>query len=192
MRLLRKLLGRAEPVPQAPGPPQLRMLASFQDKTLPAADLPDGFAFVEYHRSMDPAWISLLNSSGEFGSIDARTLKREILSIMIPGGASFITRDGQLIACATAAYAPRFSPHSLLNYVLVRSDCRGMGLGRAASIDAMRRAAARGYPGMVLQTDDTRDSAIAMYLALGFEPVLDASPDAAARWRTVMDRLASR
>ena len=154
-----------------------------------AGGLPSGYSSVDAHRSRHADWVQLLDSSGDFGRIDRGTLRREILSIMIPNGGVLIENGGSIVACATAAYAARFSPHALLNYVLVDRRHRGKGLGRIASAEAMQRAANAGYQGMILQTDDERDRAIAMYLSLGFEPVLDSSPDADIRWQRIRERL---
>jgi len=192
-RILRTLLGRPQPAPAAAGSTQLRMLARFDGATpVESALLPPGYRIVAGDRSRHDEWAALLDSSGEFGSIDRKTFQRELLSIMLPGGGVLIELDGRLVACAAACFAKRFAPYALLNYVLVQNDARGHGLGRAASLEAMQRARAAGYPGIVLQTDDARLGALGMYLALGFEPVLDAAPDAPARWGAVMAHLGNR
>lgn len=193
-RLLRSLV-RPRGI-QAPEPStevtasQLRMLARFDsvhdDGMFP---VPPGYRLIESGRARRGAWAELLSSSGEFGVVDAAMLKREILSILIRNGAVLIGHGDDLIACAAACFAPRFSPYSLLNYVLVREDHRARGLGLAASAEAMRRARQGGYSGMVLQTDDSREAAIRMYLSLGFQPVTESGPDAPARWEAVMKRL---
>lgn len=166
------------------------MLARFDSvDTDGVSSLPTGYQLLESGRAQRRLWAELLSSSGEFGVVDSAMLKREILSILIPDGAILIGCGDDIVACAAACFAPRFAPYALLNYVLVRADHRTKGLGCAASIEAMRRARLRGYPGMVLQTDDSRDAAIAMYLGLGFQPVIESSPDAPDRWKTVMDRV---
>ncbi len=166
------------------------MLARFgSSRSAGKTPLPDGYHLIHGGRSRTPAWVQLLDSSGDFGHADRGVLRREILSTIIPDGAVLVAHGGELVACAAVCFAKRFAPYCLLNYVLVRQDHRGKGIGRAISAEAMKRGRDRGYSGMVLQTDDTRGAAIAMYMSLGFEPALESGPDAPERWKRVLDRL---
>ena len=153
------------------------------------AALPEGYTFLDSHKNSIDKWLDLLNRDGEFGTHTEESVQTEILGSLIPNGAVLIAFDNEIVACASACFVARFRPDALMNYVVVRSDHRRLGLGRAASVEAMNRALQHGYGGMVLQTDDKRDSAITMYLALGFSPVTAGEPDAARRWDEVLARL---
>lgn len=182
---------RASPPPAVgDSKPQLRMHVQFGDQVMDEnVVLPQGYRFLDSHKNAMDGWLELLNRDGDFGTLTKESVKSEILSSLIPNGAVLVASGDEIVACASACFAARFRPDALMNYVLVRSDHRGHGLGRAVSAEAMRRSRKQGYPGMVLQTDDTRDSAIAMYLALGFHPVTDCGPDMPGRWADVLARL---
>lgn len=150
--------------------------------------LPAGFRFVDEREVALETWLRLLNQDGEFGMITSASVQKEIKSVLIPNGAVFVAAGNEIVACASACTAARFHPDALMNYVLVRSDYRGRGLGRAVSREAMRRARDHGYGGMVLQTDDQRESALKMYLSLGFDPVIGDTPEITARWAAILAR----
>lgn len=168
--------------------PQLRMRITLDSATTErVVALPDGYRFVDGSKQNFNGWLELLNRDGEFGIQTMENVRAEILDSLIPDGAVLVASGNEIVACASACFARRFSPDALMNYVLVRADHRGLGLGRAASVEAMKRAHAKGYQGMILQTDDTRDAAIGMYLRLGFRPVM--SEKTARRWTDVLARL---
>ena len=166
------------------------MRAGLDEAIDPPVALPEGYRFLDGYKKALDQWLELLNRDGEFGTLTRDSVKTEIIRTLIPNGAVLVASGSEIVACASACHAGRFQPDALMNYVLVRADHRGAGLGRSVSLEAMKRARQQGYRGMVLQTDDKRDSAISMYLALGFQPVTSDSAEVAARWAEVISRLA--
>jgi mycothiol synthase len=181
-----RIFGYQPPRQETTAMAPLRMFADLDEKP-PARvnSLPSGYGLVADTRHRHDEWIELLNSAGDLGFFDRSVFKREILSTMIPSGGILVEHAGDIVGCAAVCLAKRFAPNCLLNYVLVGEQHRGRGIGAFLSREAMDRARAAGYDGMVLQTDEKRLPAIALYTALGFKPVLDADPDADVRWRNV-------
>ncbi len=58
-----------------------------------------------------------------------------------------------------------------LKRLYVRASARGIGLGRALAASAVDLASTRGYREIMLDTLPSMTSAIAIYRALGFEPI---------------------
>ncbi len=51
----------------------------------------------------------------------------------------------------------------------VHPDYQKLGLGRAVLLEGLRRLQSRGSVSMIVETDDYRDAAVALYQAAGFE-----------------------
>jgi GNAT superfamily N-acetyltransferase len=170
----------------APKKIQLRMLCKFDnDFKLPTANLPEGYIFSFYQPGDELSWVELLKSSSEFGNWNEEHLQNEILRYLLPGGGIFVTFDDKLVGCAAACQIASYMPYAVLMYVLVLPEHRNRGLGKALTTNVMEVALRFGYPGMILQTDDRRRSAIHTYYDLGFQPDTSASSDAQQRWENI-------
>ena len=90
---------------------------------------------------------------------------------------------------AGTATAQTKDGRSYLHYVAVRPEHRGKGLSYPLCAAVLARHDALGHTdGCFLTTDDERLPAIAVYLKLGFLPVL-RSDDALDRWNLVLMQL---
>ena len=98
---------------------------------------------------------------------------------------------GPLLATASARIDPmNFPDDGYLHWVGADPDARGLGLGRAVSLAAMRHLRGLGLGRIVLETDDHRLPAIHLYRSLGFAPVPwhETHP---ARWERIERALAA-
>ncbi|NMA09346.1 MAG: GNAT family N-acetyltransferase [Clostridiales bacterium] len=90
--------------------------------------------------------------------------------------------------CIGTATAQNLPDGPYLHFVAIRSAYRGRGLSRPLCLAVLKRHAELGHHGCYLTTDDFRLPAIALYLKLGFEPVL-WTDDAEERWEKVYQAL---
>jgi mycothiol synthase len=170
--------------------PQLRMRRNLDN--LPEVVLPDGYELRSLTTTDLAAWTQLLGDNAELGrwTIERATPFFAPGAPVILDGSYFITKDSRPIATAQLdlpAGAP-FTPLAELGWVAVRPEHRGHGLGYVVCLAVLRAAAARGFPGIYLNTDDFRLPAIQTYLKLGFEPWL-LDPTSPERWRLVREQL---
>jgi mycothiol synthase len=92
--------------------------------------------------------------------------------------------DGRAAATASARIWERFSPAGYLHWVGARPEAAGHGLGRLVSLAALDALRVRGCIGAVLETDDHRRAALALYARLGFHPE-PCAPGHAERWAAI-------
>lgn len=191
--LLRRAGLLSSPVPQQSGQSQLRMIYRFDASTkLTVPSVERGYHLVRYlspDSALEKQWCEVLDRSGEFGGMTKKTLRREILSTLLPRGGAFIFHGDEMVACAAACFSEKYKPNSVLMFVVVLSQHRGKSLGSIVTLKVMRAAQQAGFPGMILHTDDHRLPAIKTYLTLGFVPDTDWEPGAKERWGNVLNKL---
>jgi mycothiol synthase len=101
-----------------------------------------------------------------------------------------IEENGKLVATAAVRYHERFPESGYVHWVGVDPASRGKRLGSVVMAAAMRRFAADGRKTSILETDDVRLPAIALYLGQGFIPHY-TDPDHEDRWSAVFTQLAA-
>ena len=144
-------------------------------QTAPDATLPAGFTIRPLAGQQEVAAYVTLHQT-VFGSpnmtIDWRTqtLQRPEyvadLDLVVEGP------DGQLVAfcvCWTAATDHGTALTGQIEPLGVHPDFQKLGLGRAVLLEDVRRMQDRGVAQMIVETDDYRDAAVALYQAAGFE-----------------------
>ena len=168
-------------------PVQLSMLARPAPGSLPDVELPAGYVLRTYQPGDEKGWAEVLRLAGfkDWSTDKCRDYLQE----------STRRRGSHLVACGKKVVAVTFStPHpedpavGLLDYVATHPDHRGCRLGRSVCAGVMRFFLAEGRPLVRLLTDDWRLPAIALYLNLGFEPVMTRA-DMPARWEAVFTQL---
>ena len=102
-----------------------------------------------------------------------------------PDACFFAIVGGVPQGTATAWLHPAYLPdRGYLHMIGVASEQRGRGLGTLVTLAALGWFREHGFAGAVLDTDDWRLPAIAVYLKLGFGPVL-FDDEHARRWTAV-------
>lgn len=156
---------------------------------IPPLALPEGFALHSHIEGQEKNWEDLIEAAfGSRFSFDA--------CIRNGGGYKpeyvlYISKNGVDIATTTAVEKETFPGEGWFRMVGTHPSARGQGTGKMVMIAALHSLAARGYKSTVLSTDDSRLSAISLYLALGFEPVyLHESHQ--ERWEKVFAELKCR
>lgn len=174
------------PVPDADRP-QLQM--RWPERLLgspPAPRVPPSYRLRGYTEADLDAYVALMARAG-FGGWDAERVAK-MLAMVVPDGFFLIepVGSGRLAATAMAVHRPRpeYPFGGEMGWVAADPDHRGRGLGLAICAAATARLLRGGYRNVYLLTDGWRLPAIAVYLRLGYEPVL-AGPGMAERWRTV-------
>lgn len=168
-----------------PRPPQLRMLLSPLGEVAPVR-LPEGYGVRTFTEGDEQAWIDVLNSTEALGAWDLDRAQRVMLGPVrvVREGVHFITHDGIAVATSCLTHHDDLEAAEL-GWVATMPAHQGQGLGRQvclATLDFIRR---RGYPAVILFTDDHRLAAVRTYLGLGFRPLMthDSHP---GRWGEVL------
>ena len=101
----------------------------------------------------------------------------------------YVSNNGKDVATAMGTENPQFPGEGWLRMIAAVPEIRGQGEGRLVILAVLHSLAARGYKSVVLSTDDHRLPALAVYKALGFEPLMtdESHPE---RWRIVEEKLA--
>ncbi|MDH2442854.1 GNAT family N-acetyltransferase [Amnibacterium sp. CER49] len=105
---------------------------------------------------------------------------------------TFVIRDGdRIVATASERYVDGYDGAGYLHWVASHPDARGRGHGVAATVAVLHAFLAQGVSASVLETDDERLAAIAVYLRLGYVPVY-RSPQHELRWSAIFTALGAR
>ncbi|HEV7300131.1 MAG TPA: GNAT family N-acetyltransferase [Tepidisphaeraceae bacterium] len=169
---------------------QLNMI--FPDRAAtPPADVPPGYALRPFDAARDvPAYAALMNKAG-FGDWPPDRVLSTSRNALDSGHLVIEHLETRaLVATALANHSPSaLHPNGgELGWVAADPAHAGRGLGRAACAAVVALLRTRGYRRLFLLTDDFRLPAIAIYLRLGFEPLLhnNAMP---IRWDAVRTAL---
>jgi len=140
-------------------------------------------------RTFDPGdhdALCRLLETGVFGTWDAGRLAalfESTVDHLTPDRTHLAVMDGKLVGhCCLMVRDSPDGPVGKLGWVVVHPDWRGHGIGRSVCVAALRTAARFGLDTVVLDTEDFRGEAIALYLSLGFAPVRGVDPAADAWW----------
>ena len=170
-------------------PKQLSMLISAsQAEDMPAYTTPEGFEVRGYLPGDEESWLELLNT-GEYGSNWDRPRLDEFLAgpERAPGSV-VVARDNRVVAATFASVEVDRDCTGRVDFVTSHPDVRGLGLGRVVCTGVVRYLVNKGYPQVILYTDDWRLPAIGLYLSMGFEPEMTRK-DMPERWKRVMKKL---
>jgi mycothiol synthase len=152
--------------------------------------VPEGYRLRQYVEADQAGYSALMEKAG-FGVWDAERVKKTHEATLSQG--MFVVENvgsQAIVATTLALHNPQaLHPHGgELGWVAADPGHRGKGLGRATCGAVMNLFLSRGYERVYLMTDDFRLPAIALYLKLGFEPLLHTA-EMAARWEAVRRRL---
>lgn len=155
-------------------PGQLRMLRP-DLKRLGRPRLTPGYRLRTYRPGDEAEWARLVRV-GIGGDWDAEKARSRLTGQerFLPDGLFFAeTTRGEVAgtACAWRDSAEEWTEGEL-HMVAVDPKHQGRGLGRALCLAVLRYFRQQGFSRVRLSTDDHRLAAIALYLRLGFEPVI--------------------
>ena len=106
-----------------------------------------------------------------------------------PDTTVILVMDGMPVATITVLCDAE-TRDGYIHMVSCRPECRGKGLGHLLSdiaVDILKR---ENMQTAYLTTDDWRIPAIKTYLKVGFQPDLEAEPDAKERWEKILAQFA--
>ena len=160
-------------------------------QNIPVSHLPAGYQELENDEEMLPQWADLLNEV--FGGYSVERLREQVLDepqwrmnrVMLAG------KDGRPVAISMAWEEPRLWPHSgHVFWVAVLEAHRRRGLGRFVLTRALQYFVLRGHRDAVVYTEDFRGAAVALYLELGFEPMItNTAAEERERWQRVLSQI---
>ncbi|HQE83423.1 MAG TPA: GNAT family N-acetyltransferase [Candidatus Hydrogenedentes bacterium] len=156
---------------------------------IPQIPVPDEYLLRNY-REGDEAGLSRVFLSGKLG-METPGLVRESLTkhpCFTPERLFVVEYAGAIVGTASA-WVNEYEPaKGYLHMVGVLERHRGKRLGALVTVAAMKYHRDLGFRAQQLNTDDWRESAVRLYLDLGFVPVYvdETHP---GRWRTLATKL---
>ncbi len=190
--------GRPLPVPDSRDwlteerkPPQLVMtMGKAALESPPQVSIPAGYILRRLQFGEEEAYAVLMSAAGFEGVTKHEAEAR--MRRVIPGGFFVVEHEatGRLVATAMAGHAPTIGRANagVLDWVAAHPEHSGRGLGRTVVSAVMRLMVERGYTDVYLLTDDFRLPALAVYLALGWEPSFEGE-GMRERWDAVRKEL---
>ncbi len=155
-------------------------------------DLPEGYTIVSPGRETDlNEWSDLLNRDKEFGVWTPERVKKALVDQMIaPDAGSLLYYKGRLVGCSTTSDKSRAGKKIGIGlWLVLDSSHRGKkGLASALTFRTLAFFAAAGYDRVYAYTDETRLSALYLYLKHGAVPAHD-SISSYFKWRRIFKRL---
>ena len=103
----------------------------------------------------------------------------------------YISKNGVPIATASAVEHPNYPDEGWFRMVGVKSDARGLGVGKMIALATLYELRNRGYTSALLSTDDHRIPAISLYLSLGFQPIYTHESHQ-ERWKKVYEEISKQ
>ncbi|HEY3282647.1 MAG TPA: GNAT family N-acetyltransferase [Armatimonadota bacterium] len=179
---------------EEPARPQLQMVWPRELLSRPPeVSLPEAYELRQYCPADEEAYIRLMDGAG-FGGWDHDRVS-DCLRMMVPGGFFVVEHrpTGALVATAMAKHGAT-EQHPFggeLSWVAGDPEHGGKGLGRAVCAAVTRRFLQAGYQEVYLLTDDFRLPAIAVYLRLGYQPLMYAD-GMYERWDALRSALSVR
>ena len=149
---------------------------------IPQCALPEGYAFVPFTRGTETDWAEIEASVGEFDSVPEAIAYFQKDYLSYPGEVErrtiFIqTSDGKKVGTATSWWNYTDIRRDLaLEWIAVKPEYQGEGLGKAVVIEAMRRMLLiEGDRDIFLHTQTWSYRAVGIYLQAGFDFVKTGS-----------------
>lgn len=131
------------------------------------------------------ALAALLGSAFEAEHWDAAGTERELFGDETVRGTLVVVAEERLLATASLQVRPDVPGCGWVRWVATAADRRREGLGRAVVIGVLAMAVQAGCREARLHTATDRLAAIALYLQLGFEPLVRSEPEREL-WEHVM------
>ena len=172
---------------------QLRMtVPASRVSELPEVALPDGYVLRAGRDGDVQGWVKLLHSAG-FTQWDGQRVQKYLEDPERKEGSRIVAWGATIVSATFASRATLETPRGrvevgVLDFVSSDPEHRRKGLSRAVCTSVIKFLFAASYPEVILDTDDWRLPAIALYLSLGFEPMM-MREDMLSRWDTVMKQL---
>jgi predicted dehydrogenase/GNAT superfamily N-acetyltransferase len=155
--------------------------------------LPEGYRLRQYRDEDLPAFIAVMEKAGFAGWTPQRV--EQTRHGILPDGFFLVEHSptGAVVATAEARHGSteQHPGGAELGWVAADPAHKGKGLGLAVSLAATALMVQRGYRRVYLKTDDFRLPAIAVYLKLGYQPLMYAA-DMEGRWQSIMAKLSPR
>ncbi len=170
--------------------PPLVMERSTLDN-VPNVCLPTGYILRCYHEGDAPGLVRLYQSAG-VGPETEELFARNVLGdgVFSPERILMVVRQGRTVAAASAWVCPEFSGRACLLNMAVAPEYRGMRLGASLATATLRHARHEGFALQCLQTEDWRESALRLYIGLGYRPV-HTHASHPGRWLRVVEHVGS-
>ncbi len=169
-------------------PMQLHMiLADVAAERIPAVRPPPGYDLRPYRPGDEPGILCVLAAAG-FDDWNAPNLTEYLQAPERATGTRVVTCNQTHVAVTFASQETPVPPVGRLDFVAADPVHQGRGLGRTVCAAVIRYLLDRGYPSVVLSTDDWRLPAIKTYLRLGFRPKM-IREDMPERWRAILEEL---
>jgi len=155
-------------------------------------DLPEGYTIVSPGQETDlNEWSDLLNRDKEFGVWTPERVQKALVDQMIaPDAGSLLYYKGRLVGCSATSDKSRAGKKIGVGlWLVLDSSHRGKkGLAFALTLRSLAFFAVAGYDKVYAYTDETRLSALYLYLTQGAVPVYD-SISSFFKWRRIFKRL---
>lgn len=170
-------------------PKQLSMIITAgAARRMSAPVTPPGFTLRPYRPGDEDSWVALINT-GEYGSDWNRARFDDYMTgpeRMV--GSRVAEREGEIVAATFASVQPDMDDMGRVDFVTGLPRYRGLGLGRLVCAAVVRCLVDKGYPRVILFTDDWRLPAIGLYLSMGFQPQMTRE-DMPQRWLKIIQNL---
>ena len=177
-------------VGETPQPKQLRMtVPTSLVRKLPDVAMPSGCELRAYRPGDERSWLKLLELGG-FPEWDFQRLQAFLGGAERREGSRVVTKGTTIVAATFASRETQDGKIGSLDFVVTHPRYRRRRLARAVCTAVLRFLEGRNYQTVTLATDDWRLDAIALYLSLGFVPVMEGE-DMPSRWAEVMKQLKS-
>tara|TARA_B100000073_G_scaffold97415_2_gene77443 strand:+ start:249 stop:842 length:594 start_codon:yes stop_codon:yes gene_type:complete len=150
-------------------------------------NLSENYLLTEYSKKLDETLITLL-SLGEFeGKWDKKRFNEFIFTPQRQKGSKIILENNKAIA-VTFASGAIFEKNEVgrLDFVVTHPEYRNEGLSTIVCTEVIKYLIKNNYEKIILQTDDWRIPAIAVYFKLGFKPVL-INKESKIRWNKIIN-----
>mgnify|MGYP001228758942 FL=1 len=140
-----------------------------------------------YSKTLEKSWIQLLGM-GEFDGIWNENTFQEFISPIERQKGSRLILEKKTVIAATFASAAIYEKNKVgrLDFVVTHPVHRKKGLGKNICIAVINHFIEKKYEKVILQTDDWRIPAIAVYLKLGFKPVF-TSKKLEEKWMEIIN-----
>lgn len=152
--------------------------------------IPDGFLLRQYEKNDMNGVLQLFEISGFHGWGEAKIKK--VIDSYIDNGffviVDEVTSNIVSTMAARIAFDRKDSKSGCITWLCSHPEYRGKRLGYFVACAALNRLLDEGCDEIFVNTDDKRLSAIKIFLALGFQPVMYNST-MQNRWRLIKDKI---